>query len=69
MSIGTAGQMAELAREEERESIVAWLRDPALYRLACKSGPLVSESALRWLADHIEKGAHEESLRTENAAP
>ncbi len=45
-------------RLHERARIAAWLRDPMRYREACNGGPLVSESALRWLADRIEKGDH-----------
>ncbi len=38
--------------------ITARLRDHAFYREVCRSGPLMSESALRWLADYIESGAY-----------
>lgn len=49
---------ARLATNEERGSVIAWLLDPARYREACSDGPLMSESAFRWLADRIKNGEH-----------
>jgi hypothetical protein len=40
-------------RSETLEEAAAHLRDPATYQEACREGPLVSRSALRWLADRI----------------